>query len=205
MKSLIRGKDIQPDDALDRIFKAWVTDKTHELTLQDTWLLERMEYADAIMREGGERSRYTMMVNEMMAFFKHQNLTKRTIENDIARAKRFFLATRPREDKEYARGIHLEWLHRLIWKAEDAGDFRAAAALMKEKGEIEAFKKVEMDLPDMNAIQPPPVLITMNPQDIDLPVIENLEERLKALMTPKKDEKRNNQAFDEAEVVDGTD
>lgn len=203
MKSLIRGKDIQPDDALDRIFKAWVSDKIEDLDLQDKWLLERMEYADAIMREGGERSRYNNLVAEMQAYFKHMALTKRTFENDIARAKRFFLATRPREDKEYARGVHIEWLNRLIWKAEDASDFRAAAALMKEKGDVEAFKKVELELPDLNAVQPPPVIITMNPQDIGLPEIENLEERLKALMTPKKDNKRNTEAFDEAEVEDG--
>lgn len=106
-RGMIRAKDIQPDDVLDRIFKAWIRHKVdEELSLQDRWILERMEYIDARLSEGGTRAIFSNLVEDVYENFKAHNITKRTIETDIARTKRFFLVVRPRDDKEYAKGMY---------------------------------------------------------------------------------------------------
>lgn len=204
-RGLIRSKHIIVDDVLDKLYKAWIGHKVDELEIRDRYLLERMEYADAKLREGGEQSRYTNLVNDMLERFKTHEigtglmLSTRTIESDIARAKRFFLSVRPREDKEYARGKSIEWLERLIWKAEEAGEFKAAAAFIKELDEIQGFKKDDIDLPDYDAVQPAPVMIITDLAELDIPIIDDLEGELRLLNMPKA-VYRNTQNIDEAEA-----
>ena len=204
-RGLIRSKDIIVDDVLDKLYKAWIAHKLDDLELQDRWLLERMEYADAKLREGGEMSRYGNLVKDIQQKYKHHapgnalGLSTRTIESDIARAKRFFLSVRPREDKEYARGKSIEWLERLIWKAETAGEFKAAAAFIKELDEIQGFKKDDIDLPDYEAVQPAPVMIVTDLTQLDIPVIDDLENELRLLNLPKA-VYRNTQSIEEADT-----
>lgn len=203
MKSNLRASFIQPEDELDRIYKAWLADKLDDLSLRDKWLLERMEYANKLLREGGKRSMYKNMVKDMLQYFKHHDVTSRTIDNDIARAKRFFLVAQPREDKEFAKGVHIEWLKRFIWKAEKKGDMKAVAMLMREKAEVEALKKDDIELPDYDKLQRQPILIITDLADINMPVIPNLEEELKKLRMSKSEYLKANSEDIDYEEVDG--
>lgn len=203
MSGLMRAKNVQADDVLDRIFKAWLAHKLEDMPLQEIWLLERMEYADALIREGGARSIYKNMVEDMRQKFKHMEVTRRTIENDIARAKRFFLSARPRDEKEYARGKYIEWGEKMMWEAHEGGDSKAAAAFFKELGTIQEFKKEDIERPEYESVQPPPMMIIMDPAAIGVPVIDNLEEEIRILTKPKG-VNRNTDNIDEADQADGS-
>lgn len=202
---VVRAKDIIIEDCLDRIYKAWISHKIDDMSMEDQWLLERMEYAEGKLKEGGEGSRFRNLVEDMYEYFRHHDVqkpvTRRTIENDIARAKRFFVIARPREEKEFARGKSIEWLERLIWKAEEAGDFRAAAAFIKELDDIQAFKKEDIERPDYSVLQPPPMMLIIDPSAIGVPVIDDLEEELRLLVIPKN-ASRNTEQFEDAEDAD---
>lgn len=174
-KSMVRPAFVQPEDLLDKLYKAWISHKIEELPLEEQRILERMEYADGKLRDGGTGSLYRNLVEDMVEKFKDQGLSKRTLENDIARAKRFFLSVRPREEKEYARGKSIEWLERLIWKAEAAEDFRAAALLMKELDEIQNFKKEDPNRPDYDKYERKPILVLSKATDIGLLEVDETE------------------------------
>lgn len=176
---------IQPEDLLDRLFKAHLADKIDCLPSDEQKILKRMEYADELIRSGGKFMSYKNLVKQMAVKFKADEVTKRTLENDIARAKRFFLSRYKREDKEYARGVRVEWLDRLAAKAEKAGDFKASVAAIKEGNEVLSLKKDDPNLPNYEDLQPPPILIVSNPADIGVPVIDNLEEEIRILNLPK--------------------
>jgi hypothetical protein len=201
MSGLIRGRDIKADDVLDRIFKAWIEHKIGDLELNDRWILERMEYIDARLKEGGERSRYKNVVEDTYEAFKCHDITKRTIETDIARTKRFFLTTRPRTDKEYARGMYIEWGQKKLWKLDEDGSDKAYVALFNKLTDLEGFNKEDIERPDYDAIQPPPMMVIMDPAQIGVPVIDNLEEEIRILNLPKA-KPRNTKNIEEAEDPD---
>lgn len=186
-KTLLRPSFIQPEDLLDKLYKAYLADKIEELPEQEQKVLERMEYADAKLREGGSVSRYSNLVNDMLHFFKGHNVTRRTIENDIARAKRFFLSARPREEKEYGRGKHIEWLERVIVEAREAGEFRALPGLFRELKDYQGYMKEDPNRPDYENFERKPILVITDPKQIGVPEIENLEEELAKLRGSKKD------------------
>jgi hypothetical protein len=206
MSGLIRAKDIIVDDVLDKIYKAYIGHKTETLVLQDQWLLERMEYADAKIREGGEASRPKNLIPEMQQYFKHHAigdanaLSTRTIENDIARAKRFFLSARPREDKEYAKGKYIEWGEKMLAKYERENDNIAWNILYNTLCKVQGFDKEDIERPDYAAIQPAPIFVVSDPADIGVPVIDDLEGIMKILTMPKG-AMPDTYAFDDAEVV----
>lgn len=184
-KSLIRPSFIQPEDLLDRLFKAWISHKIDELPNDEQRILERMEYADSKIKEGGVNALYCNLVNDMLEYFKDQKLSKRTIENDIARAKKFFASARPREEKEYARGKYIEWLERSYVKAEAAGEFKALAPMMRELKEIQNLHKEDPNRPDYEKYERKPILVMNDPTKLGLPVIDNLEEELAKLRGSK--------------------
>jgi len=184
-KSLIRASFIQPEDLLDRLFKAWVAHKIEELPQDEQLILERMEYADAKIKEGGVNALYRNLIEDMLEYFKDQNLTKRTIENDIARAKKFFASARPKEEKEYARGKYIEWLERSYVLAEAAGEFKALAPMMRELKEIQNLHKEDPNRPDYEKYERKPILVMNDPTKLGLPEIENLEEELAKLRGSK--------------------
>lgn len=203
---LLRPRDIIVDDALDRIYKAWVAHRVDEdLDLADRWLLERMEFIDARLMEGGERSRYTNVLEETYQEFNKvdKSITRRTIESDIARTKRFFLSTRPRTDKDYAKGMAIKHAERMLDILEEKGKYKEWVALTKHlDNELHGFNKEELDLPDYQAVQPPPMMMIMNPGDVGIPLIDDLDEELRILKAPKK-ENRNTDNIEDAEALDG--
>lgn len=201
-RGLIRGRDIIVDDVLDRIFKAWITHTIDDLSLQDRWILERMEYIDALLKEGGEGARYKNVVEFTYQAFKAHDITRRTIETDIARTKRFFLTTRPREDKEYAKGKYIEWGEKKLAQLDRERDHKEWNKLFKELGELQGFKDEDIDAPDYSLLQPPPLMVTTDAADIDVPVIDNLEEEMRILRIPKAN-KRNTDNIDDAEDISG--
>ncbi|MGN8055647.1 hypothetical protein ACTJKN_05190 [Pedobacter sp. 22163] len=177
----IRSSFVQPEDLLDRIYKAWLAHAIDKLPEVEQKVLERMEYADRKLTKGGVGSMYFNLLDDMEQYFKEHGVSRRTLENDISRAKKFFLSARPREDKEYARGKSIQWLERLIWKAEEECDFRAAALLMKELDEIQGFKREDPNLPDYEKFEIQPILVISDPTQLGVPQIENLEEELAKL------------------------
>jgi len=195
----IRPAFVQPEDLLDRIYKAWLAHRIEDLPLDEQKVLERMEYADAKLCEGGVGSQYRNLLNDMEEKFKEHQITRRTLENDIARAKKFFLSARPREDKEYARGKTIQWLERLIWKAEEELDFKAAAVLIRELNEIQNFKKDDPNLPDYLKVNRQPILVLSDPVALGIPAIENMDEELRKLRGSQIDF-LNQQDIEEAEL-----
>jgi hypothetical protein len=203
-RGMIRAKDVIVDDVLDRIFKAWLAHKIEDLSLQDRWILERMEYIDACLKEGGVRSIYKNLVEDVYQAFACHDITRRTIETDIARTKKFFLTTRPREDKDYARGKYIEWGQRKLWKLDAEGDNLGYIMLYKELSKLEGFHKEDIERPDYDSVQPPPIMVVVNPADIGVPLIDNLDEELRILSMPKGSSRNNDTLdVDDAEVLNG--
>jgi hypothetical protein len=201
---LIRRKDIIVDDVLDRIYKAWISHTVDEdLDVADRFLLERMEYIYARLAHGGKRALYKNLVEDTYQAFNAshdviRSVTRRTIETDIARTKRFFLVARPRDEKEFGRGIAIEQGKRMLAKFEKAGKGKEWVALFKEVNALEGFHKEDLILPEYDSVQPPPLMVMTDPGDIGVPVIANLEEELRLLRIPKKTN-RNTDNIDEAE------
>ncbi|WP_432328913.1 hypothetical protein ACRQ5D_10855 [Mucilaginibacter sp. P25] len=195
--------DRQRDDALDRIYKAWLSHTIEEdLSLQDLWILERMEFIDARLRYGGKRAIYKNLVEDTYEYFKGTHgITRRTIESDIARTRRFFLVTRPRADKEYGRGIAIEQGRRMLAKMEKAEKFKEWAILYKELNHLEGFYDKDIDVPNMAEIQPPPLMVVMDPGQIGIPVIDNLDEEIRILSIPKS-KPRNADNIEDVEAED---
>ena len=184
-KSVLRTSFVQPEDLLDRLFKAWISHKIDRLPQDEQRILERMEYADDKIREGGAGALYRNLVEDMLEKFKAQGLSKRTIENDIARAKKFFASARPREEKEYARGKYIEWLERSYTKAEEAGEFKALAPLMREMKEIQNLHKEDPNRPDYEKWERKPILVLNDATALGVPAIDNLEQELAKLRGSK--------------------
>jgi len=195
--------DKQRDDALDRIYKAWLAHRIEEdLDLQDLWILERMEFIDARLRHGGKRAMYKNIVEDTYEYFKKTHgITRRTIETDIARTRRFFLVTRPRTDKEYGRGISIEVGKRMLAKLEKYGKFKEWVLLYKELNSLEGFYDKDIEVPNMQEIQPPPLMVVMDPSQIGVPSIDNLEDEIRILSTPKS-ASRNTDHIEDAEATD---
>ena len=184
-KTMVRASMVQPEDLEDRLYKAYISNKLDTLPDVERKVLERMEYADDLIRSGGKYMVYKNVVNEMISHFLDHEIVKRTIENDIARAKRFFLSNYKKEDKEYARGVRIEWLNKIAEEAREDGDFRSAVAAIKEGNDCLGLKKEDIDLPDYTKIERQPILIISDPALIKLPMIENLEEELRKLRSAK--------------------
>jgi hypothetical protein len=195
--------DKQRDDALDRIYKAWLAHRIEEdLTLEYIWILERMEYIDARLRHGGKRAVYKNLVEDTYEYFKKdQGISRRTIETDIARTKRFFLVTRPRTDKEYGRGMRIEQGNRMLAKFEKQGKGKEWVMLYKELNNLEGYYDKELDVPVMAEVQPPPLMVVMDPTQIGVPGIDNLEDEIRILSTPKS-KPRNADNIEDAEATD---
>lgn len=172
-KSVIRTSKIRPEDLLDRLYKAWATNKIKDLPQDEQDILERMEFADDLIRSGGRYMFYKNVLTDMQA--KFPDVCKRTVENDIQRAKRFFLSKWKRDDKEYARGIRVEWLNRIAAKAEEDGEYIAAIAAIKEGNELLALKQDDPDLPAYDQVERQPILVMNDATKMGLPAIDPRE------------------------------
>lgn len=89
----------------------------------------------------------------------------------------------------------------MLAKYEEKDDYLAWNMLFKELTRLQGFDREDVEQPDYDKLQPPPVMVLMDPADIGVPVIDNLEEELRILRAPKG-ATRNTDHIDEAEADD---
>ena len=187
MSSFLRPKDVKGTTVLDRILKAFLSNKLDQLSPADQYVLERITEIDNRYRAG-----YTVMgvefdetlgiekqVEKYTRPYRKMELAKWQMERfkvsmsqayeDIRMAQQFFLTFESRPDKEFARGQMIYWGEDAAARAQADGDHRAAAAFFKELVKIKQLDRHEdskFNPEDLNPIRP---IIVMDPSQLDQP------------------------------------
>ena len=218
----LRPKHIKGDTILDRIFKAFLANKIDSLSPTDRGVYDRIREVDAQVRTGFvqkitkydydlqlevEVSRINRpyqkleLAHWIMARF---GVSQAQAYIDIQMSQQFFKTFESKEDKDYARGMHIYWGERLMMEAHSAGDFRAASAFYKELSKVKGLHEKDHDIPDYKEFTPIKPVIETDASKLGFEKIENLEavkaELLKELKG--KSSSIDRMLEDEAEDVD---
>uniref|UniRef100_F4C2D4 Uncharacterized protein n=1 Tax=Sphingobacterium sp. (strain 21) TaxID=743722 RepID=F4C2D4_SPHS2 len=196
MKQL-NPKNIRPETALDRILKAWLANKIDELRQDDKNLLERMEEIDRRIKAGYvvEEPRIASLtgspyIHTFKRPFRKKELAEWVMQRfkvssrqayaDIDASNHFFLNTVSRDEKEFAKGVYIEWGEEMMARAHSEGDHRAAAAFFKELNKMRGFDKQDSDIFDLSKWQPEEPVLIDDPTVLGFPALEEDEEVIKA-------------------------
>jgi predicted acetyltransferase len=159
LAGLLKPRDIKKETNFDIILRAWLEHRLGDLSEDLTAMLERWRMADSLLRDGylvkkGKNEitqPYTF--NKLVAFLvETYGISRRTAYDDIANAKKFFLSTYSKEDRDFARGVMIEWGEKMMWEAQSIGDNKSAAAFYKTLADIKGILKEEQERPDYENI-----------------------------------------------------
>jgi hypothetical protein len=208
LAGLIKSRDIKGETTYDIILKAYLEHKTHLLSDDLKQMLERWKKADSLLRSGEIVKKgandivrpynATRLVNYLV---EHFGVSSRTAQNDIAHAKRFFLSTYDRDDKEYARGIMIEWGETMMWEAHSLGDRKSAAAFFKTLAEMKGLLKDDPDLPDYSKVQLPTLVMVDDPSELGFEKIDNVDEVVAGILAKRKKSKMD-QIIADSDIVE---
>lgn len=196
LAGLIKPRDIKGETTYDIILKAYLEHKTDLLSDELKQMLERWRKADSLIRSGEliKKGNNDIIrpynVNRLKDYLvEHYGISRRTADNDIAHAKRFFLSTYDRDDKDYARGIMIEWGETMMWEAHSLGDRKSAAAFFKTLAEMKGLLKDDPDLPDYSKVQLPTLIMIDDPSELGFEKIDNVEEIVAGILAKRKKSK----------------
>lgn len=193
---LIRAKDIDVDGPLDRIYKAWLADKLDKLRKSDQALLKRMKRVDELIRMKNlqKEKRYATDTGKPYDFefrrpFRKKELaewirtefgiTLRQAYIDVELSNRFFKNLETPDDRDFARGMAIEWGEEMMARAEATGDYRAAAAFFKELNQIKGLRTVESETFDPSQLIPSEPILIDDPSKLGFPALEEPVEVVK--------------------------
>lgn len=195
MRGLMRAKDVVVDDALDRIYKAWLANKIDSMRESDKRLLERMQRIDTIVREKNPQTiqkysdkgmpyeveyrrpwRKRELVDWVVAEF---GVTSRQAYMDIDHTDRFFHSFETPKEKDFARGMQIEWGEEMMARAEVSGDYRAAAAFFKELNQIRGLRTHTPDAVDPRELIPTEPILIDDPSKLGFPALDEPVEQVK--------------------------
>jgi hypothetical protein len=211
LANLLNPRNIKVETPYDAILKAFLAGKVDQLPKDQQNMLIRWKKADALMRDGqivkkGKKDivqpyNFTRLADYLVAEYK---VSYRTAYDDIASAKRFFLSTYSRDDKDFARGIMIEWGEKLMWEAAGEGDYKSAAAFYKSLLEAKHLLKDDQDLPDYANINIPNFILVADPSELGFTKLEDPDAAVARIMAKRKKDKID-QIMAESEPVEFTD
>lgn len=189
----LRPKHIKGDTIMDRIFKAFLANKIDSLSPTDRGVYERIREVDAQVRTGFvqkitkydyelqlevEVSRINRpyqkleLAHWIMARF---GVSQAQAYIDIQMSQQFFKTFESKEDKDYARGMHIYWGEKMMMEAHSAGDFRAAQGFYKELSKVKGLHEKDHDIPDYKEFTPIKPIIETDVTKLNFEKIENLD------------------------------
>lgn len=190
MSKVIRYKDIGTDTPYDRILRAWLRNKLDSLSETDQNILARITevqkryeagytqvekvYSEVLDKNIEKKLNRPYRKRELAEWISQKfSVSLRQAYEDIKMSERFFLFNEGPSDKEFARGQLSYWGEKLLAKAEDQGDFRAAAALFKEIRLLKGLDKFEDQTFDPSKFEPINPVIVASPTEIGFEPMEN--------------------------------
>ena len=189
----LRPKHIKGDTIMDRIFKAFLANKIDSLSPTDRGVYDRIREVDAQVRTGFvqkitkfdydlqlevEVSRINRpyqkleLAHWIMARF---GVSQAQAYIDIQMSQQFFKTFESKEDKDYARGMHIYWGEKMMMEAHSAGDFRAAQGFYKELSKVKGLHEKDHDIPDYKEFTPIKPVIEPDASKLGFEKIENLD------------------------------
>lgn len=219
---VIRAKHVRDNTVVDRILKAFLSNKLDQLSAEDKFVLERISEVDARIRAG-----YTVVptrwddnlgvdVEDHTRKFIRPYRKKELAEWQMARfgvsmaqayididmAERFFLTTETKKDKEFARGLQIYWGEEAMARAYADGDYRAAAAFFKELNKIKGLDTFEDDTPELKDFRPIEQIIVSDASGLGFDKIDNPDALRASLLKSLKKSTVIDRMIEEAEDVD---
>ncbi|MFD2163678.1 hypothetical protein ACFSJU_14810 [Paradesertivirga mongoliensis] len=210
LAGLLKPKDIKGETAFDIILKYWLDHKINELPEDLARMLERWKQVNAMIREGHlvKRGKNEITLpykyNEIAEFLvEYYKISFRTAYNDIASAKRFFLPDQSKDEKEFGRGVYIEWGEQMMFEARAAGDYKSAHAFFKELNEIKGHKKDDIDAPAYHQVQLPHLAIVADPSELNdaFTKVENPDQLVADILARRKKTKLD-KMISEADIAE---
>ncbi len=169
LANLLKPRDIKTETTFDVILKAWLGHTVEQLPENLQAMLKRWRKADNLLRVGclvkkGDKDitqPYTF--NKLADYLVEEYGVSYRTAYDIANAKKFFLSTYTRDDKDFARGVMIEWGEKMMFEASSLGDYKSAAAFYKALSEIKGLLKDDQERPDYENINLPSFNLVTDP------------------------------------------
>ena len=210
LAGLLNPRHIKAETSFDIILKAWLDHKVEQLPENLQNMLTRWRKADALMRNGTLVKKGKKEVTQPYTFQKladylveEYKVSYRTAYDDIANAKRFFLSTYTKDDKDFARGVMIEWGEKFMFDCIAEGDRATALGFYKAINELKGLLKEDQDRPDYQNINLPVYNIVADPSELGFPKVDNPDEAVARILAKRKKNKID-QIISESENVDFT-
>lgn len=210
LAGLLKPRDIKTETTFDVILKAWLEHKVEELPEKLQNMLKRWRKADNLLRDGylvkkGEKEitqPYTF--NKLADYLVQEySISYRTAYDDIANAKKFFLSTYSKDDRDFARGVMIEWGEQAYHEAKSLGDFKSAAAFYKALADIKGLMKDEQERPDYENINLPSFNLVVDPSELGFTKVDDPAGAVARILAKRKRSKID-QIISESESIDFT-
>jgi hypothetical protein len=210
LANLLKPRDIKTETNFDVILKAWLSHTVELMPENLQAMLKRWRMADDLLRDGylvkkGEREITQPYTYSKLADFlvQHFAVSYRTAYDDIANAKKFFLSTYTRDDKDFARGVMIEWGEQMMFEARSNGDLKSAAVFYKALLEAKQLLTDDQERPDYENINIPSFNLVTDPSLLGYPVVEDPEAAVARIMAKRKKSKID-QIISESENIEFT-
>jgi hypothetical protein len=210
LASLLKPRDIKTETTYDVILKAHLEHKMDQLPQNMQDMLKRWRQANALMRDGGLVKRgdkevtrpytYTRLADYLVEEYK---ISYRTAYDDIANAKKFFLPALTKDDKDFARGVMIEWGEKFMFDAAESGDYKSVAALFKALAEVKGLLKDEQERPDYENINIPSFNLVADPSVLGFTKVDDPEAAVARILAKRKKSKID-QIISESENIEYT-
>jgi len=182
----IETSKLSTETALDRIYNAYVSHTTKELSAEDTAILLRITEIDkqienrkpVIKNIKGKEVSYNRpwQKKELVEWIVERfGVSHRTAYDDIDRCNIFFFSLETKENKEYARGHRIKIGDELMYEAAAMGDYKSAAAFFKEVNEIRGLKRTDPEIINPEHTIPSDPVIVGDASEIGFEKIDNLD------------------------------
>jgi hypothetical protein len=209
MLELLKPSQIKRETNYDIILKAYLEHKTHDLpdVLQEQ--LNRWKKCNELIRDGklvkkGKNNitqpyRYHDIVNFIVQTY---GVSTRTAREDIRHTKFFFSNETSKEEKDFGRGVMIEWGERLMFEAAGVGDYKSAAAFFREIAAIKGLHDKDEDRPKYEDLQIPHLIIVADPSELGFEKIDDsqIDKAVEKILQNRKRSKLD-AMIDNSEVV----
>ena len=210
LAGLIKPKNIKTKTTYDVILKAHLENKIDQLPTDQQKMLERWRQANALMRDGALVTKGDKQITVPYTFGKladflvtEYKISYRTAYDDIKHAKKFFATAYTKDDKDFARGVMIEWGEKFMFEAASDGDYKSAAAFYKALSEIKGLLKDDQERPDYENINLPSFNLVVDPSELGFAKVENPEEAVARILAKRKKNKID-QIISESETINFT-
>ncbi len=195
LAGLLKPKEIKAETSFDVILKHWLEHKIDDLPEDLSKMLDRWKQVNAMLRNG-----YIVKVgknditrpykfNEVAAYLvEYYKVSYRTAYDDIANAKRFFLPIQTKDEKEFGRGVLIEWCERLMLEAASKNDYKSAASFAKLVAEMKGLLKDDIDVPAYDKVMLPHLAIVADPSELgdNFQKVENPDQLVAEILARRK-------------------